>query len=94
MASNEHYFYVLECADQTFYAGYTTDPMRRLQQHNNGTGAKYTRLVKRQPMQMIHLEKFSEKSPAMQAEYAFKQLTKQQKRAYLAKHVSEPLPTL
>ena len=92
MASSDHYFYVLKCADQTFYAGYTTDPTRRLQQHNNGTGAKYTRLAKRKPMQMIHLEKFSEKSPAMQAEYAFKQLTKSQKRAYIANHSSMPLP--
>ncbi|MGX7030655.1 GIY-YIG nuclease family protein [Vagococcus zengguangii] len=92
MASSEHYFYVLECADQTFYAGYTTDPVRRLQQHNNGTGAKYTRLAKRQPMRMIHLEKFSEKSPAMQAEYAFKQLTRSQKRGYLANHKSEVFP--
>ena len=92
MASSAHYFYVLQCADETFYAGYTTDPTRRLAQHNNGTGAKYTRLAKRQPMKMIHLEKFDEKSPAMQAEYAFKQLTKAKKRQYLASHTSQELP--
>ncbi|MGX6961725.1 GIY-YIG nuclease family protein [Vagococcus xieshaowenii] len=92
MASSDHYFYVLQCADNTLYAGYTTDPIRRLAQHNNGTGAKYTRLLKRHPMRMIHLEHFSEKSPAMQAEYAFKQLSKPQKLRYLTEHSSEWLP--
>ena len=45
-----HYFYVLHCRDNTFYGGYTTDLARRLQEHNNGTGAKYTRLQKRRPV--------------------------------------------
>lgn len=38
----DHYFYVLHCKDDTFYGGYTTDPARRLKEHNSGTGAKYT----------------------------------------------------
>lgn len=82
--SNNHYFYVLLCADNTFYAGYTTDLTRRLAEHNSGKGAKYTRLKKRRPAKMIHHEVFETKSDAMKKEYAFKQLTRLKKEAYLA----------
>lgn len=78
-----HYFYVLQCADKTFYAGYTTDPERRLKEHNSGSGAKYTHPPKRRPVKMIHLEKFGTRSAATKAEYAFKQLTRPQKENYL-----------
>lgn len=81
--ASKHYFYVLHCADDTFYAGYTTDPKRRLNEHNEGIGAKYTRLPKRRPAKMIHTEVFETRSEATKAEYAFKQLTKKQKIAYL-----------
>jgi len=79
----KHFFYVLETADHTFYAGYTVDPVRRLAEHNAGIGAKYTRLKKRRPVKLIHLEIFETRSEATKAEYAFKQLTKSQKKAYL-----------
>lgn len=86
--NKQFYFYVLNCADQTFYAGYTTDLRRRLFEHNQGTGAKYTRLEKRRPARMIHAEVFSSKSAAMKAEYAFKQLSRVQKESYLSTHKS------
>ncbi len=35
--------YIVECADGTFYTGWSTDPERRLRQHNRGKGARYTR---------------------------------------------------
>lgn len=81
--SKEHFFYVLLCLDNTFYAGYTTDLDRRLKEHNNGTGAKYTRLPKRRPAKMVYHEKFATRSEATKAEYAFKQLTRKQKENYL-----------
>lgn len=81
--SSNHYFYVLRCADNTFYAGYTTNLTRRLAEHNSGKGAKYTRLPKRRPAKMIHHETFQTKSEAMKKEYAFKQLTRRQKEMYL-----------
>lgn len=84
MATNkDHYFYVLLCKDGTFYGGYTTEPQRRLAEHNDGVGAKYTRLPSRRPVQMIHTEKFATRSEATKAEYAFKQLTRKQKEQYL-----------
>ena len=78
-----HYFYVLKCHDDTFYAGYTIDVERRLKEHNDGVGAKYTRLAKRRPLVLLHHESFTTKSEAMKQEYAFKQLSRKQKELYL-----------
>lgn len=90
MANNiEAYFYVLKCRDNTFYAGYTTNLEQRVQTHNAGKGAKYTRVKSRRPVSLIHSESFSSKSEAMKAEYAFKQLTRPQKEAYLKQNKCE-----
>jgi putative endonuclease len=78
---NSHYFYILECNDGTFYGGYTTDIQRRLNQHNQGKGAKYTRA--RNPVHLLYLEEFSTKGEALRAEYAFKQLTRRKKEQFL-----------
>ncbi|MFC4355826.1 GIY-YIG nuclease family protein [Chryseomicrobium palamuruense] len=78
---NSHFFYVLRCQDQSFYAGYARDVMRRLEEHNAGVGCKYTRV--RRPVELIHAEGFDTRSEAMKAEYAFKQLTRKQKEGYL-----------
>lgn len=82
MAASDHYFYVLECADQSYYAGYTNDLEKRLAAHNAGKGAKYTRA--KGPSKLIHHECYDTKPTAMKAEYAFKQLTKAQKIRYIA----------
>ncbi|WHA09811.1 GIY-YIG nuclease family protein [Enterococcus montenegrensis] len=84
--ANKHYFYVLLCRDNTFYAGYTTDLTRRLKEHNDGVGSKYTRLKKRRPLQMVHAEVFFDRSSATKAEAAFKKLSRLQKEAYLKAH--------
>lgn len=73
-----HFVYVVECADGSLYTGYTTDVDRRLEEHNRGEGAKYTR--GRGPVDLVHVERFSEKSAAMQREYEVKQLPTWRKR--------------
>ena len=67
-----HHVYILECADGTYYTGYTTNVERRVEEHNAGTGAKYTR--GRTPVEVIHTETYDNQSAAMQREYAIKQL--------------------
>ena len=54
-----HYVYVLECADDTYYTGYTTDVERRVAEHDAGEGAKYTR--GRTPVELVHVERFDSK---------------------------------
>lgn len=78
-----YFFYVLYCRDESLYAGYTTDLARRLETHNEGKGAKYTRASGRLPVRMIYAERHSTRSQAMSAEAQFKQLTRQQKETYL-----------
>ncbi|EST89371.1 GIY-YIG nuclease family protein [Vagococcus lutrae] len=85
--NKSHYFYVLLCADNTFYGGYTTDPVRRLAEHNDGIGAKYTRIRSRRPMKMIYTEAFTTRSEAMRAEYAFKQLARHEKERFLKNYL-------
>ncbi len=44
-SENGFYFYVLWCADQTLYTGYTVNLKQRVARHNSGQGAKYTRFL-------------------------------------------------
>ena len=74
--------YVLECADGTYYTGYTNDLEKRVAVHNSGKGAKYTRT--RRPVHCIYFESFETKHDAMSAEYHFKQLTRKQKTDHIA----------
>ena len=79
----EHLFYVLECNDGSYYAGYTNDLDKRVRVHNEGKGAKYTRAKK--PVRCIYHESFETKREAMQAEYQFKQLKRDAKENYIGK---------
>lgn len=72
-----HYVYILECGDNTLYAGYTNDLEKRIKVHNQGIGAKYTRA--RLPVKLVYSEQFDNKSDAMKREYSIKQLTRKQK---------------
>jgi putative endonuclease len=69
-----HYVYVVECADDTLYTGYTTDVQRRVREHDAGEGAKYTR--GRTPVELVHVESFDSKSAAMSREHEIKSLSR------------------
>ena len=74
---SEHYVYVVECADGSFYTGYTTDVERRVTEHNAGAGAKYTR--GRTPVTLRHVESFDSRSAALSREHAIKSLSRAEK---------------
>lgn len=69
--------YILECADRTYYTGWTTDPERRLKQHNNGIGSRYTRT--RLPVKIVYLEPQPDRASAMKRERAIKRLSRERK---------------
>ena len=71
------YCYILECSDGTYYTGWTTDPERRISQHNKGIGAKYTST--RRPVRMVYLEPHSTRTDAMKRELAIKKMKREQK---------------
>lgn len=69
--------YIVECADGTYYTGWTTDPERRVRQHNQGAGARYTKT--RRPVQLVYLEPQPDKISALKRERAIKALSRKQK---------------
>ena len=73
--------YILECADGTYYTGWTTDPQRREHQHNVGRGAKYT--SRRRPVHLVYIEPQPDRSTAMRRELKIKTLTHAQKTALI-----------
>lgn len=76
--------YILECADGTFYTGWTTDPLRREKQHNAGTGARYTST--RRPVKMIYIEEQPDKITAIKRELAIKRLPRKRKVQLIDSH--------
>jgi putative endonuclease len=76
--------YLLRCADGTLYTGITTDPTRRLRQHNGELvgGARYTR--PRRPVLLVYQEPCSDRSEASKREAAIRKLSRQRKRALIS----------
>jgi putative endonuclease len=72
-----YYCYIVECADGTFYTGWTTNPERRVKEHNAGRGALYTRF--RRPVKLIYLEEAPDRSAAQRREFSIKKLTRDKK---------------
>lgn len=71
------YLYIVECKDGTFYTGITTDIKKRIDAHNSGRGAKYTR--GRGPVKLMHLRRYVDRSAASKAEYKIKKLKRGKK---------------
>ena len=65
--SKKAYVYFVRCSDNTLYCGYTTNLKRRVDAHNNGKGAKYTR--SRLPVRLVYYEAFESKEEAMGREW-------------------------
>ncbi len=72
-----NYTYILKCKDETYYTGWTNNLEKRLQAHNDGKGAKYTKY--RRPVQLVYYESFDSKQEAMSREYAIKRLSRKEK---------------
>lgn len=80
--------YMLRCGDGSLYTGCTNDLPRRLEAHQSGRGAKYTR--GRPPVALAYREEVPDRSAALRREAAIKRLTRQQKLALIQKQ--EPYP--
>jgi putative endonuclease len=84
MAMN-YFVYILECSDETLYTGITTDPQRRLKEHNSSAkGAKYTK--QRRPVSLVYKEMCEDRSSASKREYAIKKLSRQEKITLINKN--------
>lgn len=79
-----NYVYILRCADGTLYCGWTTDLPSRLEAHNSGLGAKYTR--SRRPVELVYWETFEDRHDAMSREWHLKRLSRARKLALIREH--------
>lgn len=77
METKKNYTYMVRCRDGSLYTGWTNDLEKRIQAHNQGTGAKYTKT--RRPVELVYYEEYESKIRAMQREYEIKQLPKKKK---------------
>jgi putative endonuclease len=66
------FVYLLRCADGTLYCGWSTDPERRLRQHQAGGASRYTRT--RLPVELVYTREFASRSEAMREEVRIKRL--------------------
>ena len=78
------YTYVLECSNGSLYTGWTNDLVQRVESHNSGRGAKYTRANR--PVKLIVSWTFDSKIDAMKLEWKIKHLN----RAAKLKLVNDP----
>jgi putative endonuclease len=76
------YVYLLRCADDSLYCGWTTDPDRRLRQHLAGTASRYTR--RRRPVEYALLLPVADRSAALREEARIKRLSRAEKLALIA----------
>ena len=70
---------MLECADKTFYTGYTNDLEKRLKRHNDGLASKCTRA--RLPVILVWKKEYRQFKSAFKTELAIKNLTRMQKES-------------
>ncbi|TLN00137.1 GIY-YIG nuclease family protein [bacterium] len=73
----KYFTYIVRCRDGVLYTGYTNDINERINKHNRGEGAKFTR--GRTPVELIYWEEYPTREEAMQREWAIKQLDRKQK---------------
>ncbi len=69
--------YIVKCSDNTFYTGITNNIKLRLDTHNKGNGAKYTKT--RLPIFLVYLESVANRSNALKREMEIKKLNRSQK---------------
>jgi putative endonuclease len=72
-----NFIYILQCADGTLYTGWTTDLENRINAHNSGSGAKYTR--GRGPVRLLYSEAFETKGEALKREKEIQKMTRARK---------------
>src|SRR5262249_37048062 len=83
-AGTQRWFvYVVRCADQSLYTCVTTDVKRRVDEHNDGCGARYTR--SRGPVELVYKQRVKDRGAALRREHEIKRMTLENKKKLIAK---------
>ena len=78
-----NYTYMLRCRDNSLYTGWTNNIEKRLEDHNSGKGAKYTR--GRGPLELVYREECENHSQALKRELAVKAMSREEKQSLINK---------
>ena len=79
------FVYIVRCADDTLYTGWTINLDKRVKMHNQGMAAKYTKA--RRPVELVYWEQFCLNNDAMKREREIKKLSRDAKLdLYQGKH--------
>ncbi len=77
-----NYVYLLRCADGSLYCGWTTRLDKRVEAHNSGRGAKYTR--SRLPAELVWFEEYEDRHEALSREWHIKRMSRTEKEKLIA----------
>jgi len=78
------YLYIVKCADDSYYTGITINVENRINTHNSGKGAKYTKY--RLPVELMYMEKLPDRVTAMKREIAVKRLSRIKKEKLISEY--------
>lgn len=81
-AQKQWFFYLARCSDGSLYSGIAVDPVKRMEVHNAGKGARYTR--SRLPVVMVYSEPLPDQSSALKREAAVRKWSRKKKEALIA----------
>ena len=81
------YVYILECCDGTYYTGSTKHLEKRLQQHQNGQGANYTR--KKLPVTLVYVEEYNRIDHAFYREKQIQGWSRKKKQALIEGRIED-----
>jgi len=80
----KYFVYILQCADNTYYTGYTNDLEKRINRHNKGIASKYTQ--RRLPVRLVWSKEYKYFKRAFLEEIRIKKLTRKQKEKLIAQN--------
>ncbi len=79
---SDAWVYMLRCADDSLYTGWSTDVARRLQRHRAGKASRYT--ASRLPVELVYEAAMPDRGAALREEARIKRLRKHAKLALIA----------
>ena len=83
-----NYVYLLSCADDSLYCGWTTDLQKRVCAHNGEHGAKYTH--SRRPVVLVYYEEYTDRREALSREWHLKRMSRREKLKLIEQ--KQPMP--
>jgi len=83
VTGQQWWVYLILCADGSLYTGISTDPVRRLAEHQSG-GMRAARYLRgRGPLQLVYCSPAGERADASRMEYRVKRLSAAHKAALI-----------